>query len=88
MSIVVHGAGRDLTVAGPVYCRDCFETDHRGVLLSRREGGVEGEESGQFVVIMLRRTVSATWGSGLVSSIKISFWSIRRGWVGESVVRL
>ncbi len=42
MSIVVHGAGRDLTVAGPVCCRDCFETDHRGMLLSRREGGVEG----------------------------------------------
>jgi hypothetical protein len=42
VSIVVHGAGRDLTVAGPVCCRDCFETDHRGVLLSKREGGVEG----------------------------------------------
>ncbi len=38
MSVVVHGAGRDLTVAGPVRYRDCFETDHRGVLLSRREG--------------------------------------------------
>ena len=43
MSVVVHGASRDLTVAGPVCCRDCFETDHRGMLLSRREGGVEGE---------------------------------------------
>jgi hypothetical protein len=41
--VVVHGAGRDLTVAGPIRCRDHFETDHRGVLLSRREGGVEGE---------------------------------------------
>ncbi len=43
MFVVVHGAGRDLTVAGPVCCRDCFETDHRGLLLSRREGGVEEE---------------------------------------------
>ncbi len=41
MSVVMHGAGRDLTVAGPVCCRDCFETDHRGMLPSRREGGVE-----------------------------------------------
>jgi hypothetical protein len=47
-----------------------------------------GKESGQFVVITLRRTVSAILGSSSVSSMKISFWSIRRGWVGESVVRL
>ncbi len=46
MSIVVHGAGRDLTVAGPVHCWDCcFETDHRGrgVLLSGRDGGGGGK---------------------------------------------
>ncbi len=43
MSIVVHGAGRDLTVVDLDHCWDCFEADHRGVLLSRRDGGVEGE---------------------------------------------
>ncbi len=47
-----------------------------------------GKESSQFVVITLRRTLSAILGNGLVSSMKISFWLIRRGWVGESVVRL
>jgi hypothetical protein len=47
-----------------------------------------GKESSQFVVITLRRIVSAIWGSDSASSMKISFWLIRRGWVGESVVRL
>ncbi len=43
MSVVVHGAGRNLTVAGPVHCWDCFEADCRGVLLSRRDSVVEGK---------------------------------------------
>ncbi len=48
----------------------------------------KGKESSQYVVITLRRTVHAIWGSGVVSSTKISFWSMKRGWVGESVVKL
>ena len=35
-SVVVHGAGRDLTVAGPVCCWDCIEADRRGVLTFER----------------------------------------------------
>ena len=38
----MSGAGRDLTVVGPVCSWDCFEADCRGVLLSRRDSGVEG----------------------------------------------
>ena len=33
---VVHGAGRDLTVAGPVRYWGCFEADRRGVLTFER----------------------------------------------------
>ncbi len=43
VAVVVHGAGGDLTVAGPVICWDGFETDGRCLMRSRRGGGVKRE---------------------------------------------
>jgi hypothetical protein len=43
VAVVVHGAGGDLTVAGPVICWDGFETDGRCLTRSRRGGGVKRE---------------------------------------------
>ena len=39
----MHGAGGDLTVAGPVICGDGFEADGRCLMGSRRGVGVKWE---------------------------------------------
>ena len=43
VAVVVHGAGGDLTVAGPVICGDGFEADGRCLMGSRRGVGVKWE---------------------------------------------
>ncbi len=43
VAVVVHGAGGDLTVAGPFICRDGFEADRRCLMGSRRGDGVKWE---------------------------------------------
>ena len=43
VAVVVHGAGGDLTVSGPVCCGDGFEADVGCVMLGRRGVGVYWE---------------------------------------------
>ena len=43
VAVVVHGAGGDLTVVGPVICGDRFKADGRCLMGSRRGGGVKRE---------------------------------------------
>jgi hypothetical protein len=43
VAVVVHGAGGDLTVVGPVICGDGFKADGRCLMGSRRGGGVKRE---------------------------------------------
>jgi hypothetical protein len=56
--------------------------------VSRRNGGVEVEGVQPVCCDHVEENSKHDSGEGLASLMKMSFWSIRMGWVRESAVRL
>ena len=83
MAIVVHGAGGDLTVSGPVFFGNWFEADVGCMVLG---GGVLvciGKDSGQQVVMTLSMVeIVGRWG-GWSISMKMSFFCGGMGMQGR-----
>ena len=84
MAIVVHGAGGDLTVSGPVFCGNWFEADVGCVMLGGRGVGVYWEGLWPAGCNDVEYGGDRGAVEGLEYSMKMSFCSRRGGYAGAS----